>query len=294
MKKQLFLLVCLVLAATAAIAQTQTSAPVLANKQAELSTWKRYTVEGERFSVSLPTVPAMTTQKMLIRELRKTRRERRIGVYADGVVYSVFVYENIARESLEDFVADQKKWNSTWEVSTETPVTAGDVTGKQYTSLGKTLNETVQFFSAEGRLYQFSATGYPAEDAVKQFFSSIVFSKNAEGTEINDGEGLPFSNPTCEQGLTGRQVDNKVRVVMKPEPSYTESARQEQVVGTVVLKVIFACNGSVVNIVTVKELPNGLTQQAIAAARKIKFVPAVKGGKYVSMWMQLEYNFNLY
>ena len=81
---------------------------------------------------------------------------------------------------------------------------------------------------------------------------------------------------------------------MKPEPSYTESARQEQIVGTVVLKVIFSCNGSVVNIITAKALPNGLTEQAVAAARKIKYVPAVKGGKYVSMWMQLEYNFNLY
>jgi len=37
----------------------------------------------------------------------------------------------------------------------------------------------------------------------------------------------------------------------------------------------------------------GLTQQAIAAAKKIKFVPAMKGGKPVSMWMQLVYEFLL-
>ena len=35
-------------------------------------------------------------------------------------------------------------------------------------------------------------------------------------------------------------------------------------------------------------------ERAIAAARQIKFVPAMKGGHPVSVFMQLEYNFNLY
>jgi hypothetical protein len=26
----------------------------------------------------------------------------------------------------------------------------------------------------------------------------------------------------------------------------------------------------------------------------LKFIPAVKDGRFVSMWIQLEYNFNLY
>jgi TonB family protein len=81
---------------------------------------------------------------------------------------------------------------------------------------------------------------------------------------------------------------------MKPEPSYTESARAHQVTGTVVLKVVFSSNGLVTNIQVVSGLPDGLTERAIDTARKIKFIPAMKDGKYVSMWMQLEYNFNLY
>ena len=40
--------------------------------------------------------------------------------------------------------------------------------------------------------------------------------------------------------------------------------------------------------------PDGLTEVAIAAARKIKFVPAMKDGKSVSTFVQLEYNFDLY
>lgn len=295
MKKQLTLLACFVFAATATTtAQTQSAAPAVQTRQAELHNWKRYTVAGERFSVSLPTVPAMVSANMLIWELRKSRRERRIGVYADGAVYCVYTYENITRQSLEEFISERNR-NNRWDISSETPVAAGAVKGKQYSSRGKPVSETAQFFSAEGRLYEFSITGSVAEDpAAQQFFSSIVLGKKAEGIEVHDGEGRPFSNPSCDQPGPGKEVDRKARVVMKPEPSYTELARQKRVVGTVVLKAIFSCNGSVVDIRAVTDLPHGLTEQAISAARKIKFVPALKGGNYVSMWMQLEYNFNLY
>jgi hypothetical protein len=43
----------------------------------------------------------------------------------------------------------------------------------------------------------------------------------------------------------------------------------------------------------VKELPGGLTKQAIDAAGKIKFKPALKDGKAVSMYLQVEYKFTL-
>lgn len=94
--------------------------------------------------------------------------------------------------------------------------------------------------------------------------------------------------------FTGRDVTTKARLLSKPEPQYTEDARKNQITGTVVLKVVFASNGTVQNIRTVSGLPYGLTERAIAAARNIKFVPATKDGHQVSMWMQLEYNFNLY
>ncbi|HEV8139864.1 MAG TPA: energy transducer TonB, partial [Pyrinomonadaceae bacterium] len=84
------------------------------------------------------------------------------------------------------------------------------------------------------------------------------------------------------------------RVLDKPEPQYTEAARKNQVTGTVVLRAVFSSSGSVMNISTIRGLPDGLTERAIAAAKQIRFVPAQKDGHAVSMWMQLEYNFNLY
>jgi TonB family protein len=119
---------------------------------------------------------------------------------------------------------------------------------------------------------------------------------NTGGGDFRAGGGGPGGGGGGDYSgiFSGKDVTTKARLISKPEPQYTEDARKNQVTGTVVLKVVFASNGSVTNIRTVSGLPYGLTERAIAAARQIKFVPATKDGHQVSMWMQLEYNFNLY
>jgi TonB family protein len=94
--------------------------------------------------------------------------------------------------------------------------------------------------------------------------------------------------------FSGKDVTSKARILEKPEPQYTEAARKNQITGTVVIRAVFSSAGQVTNIVAVSRLPDGLTEKAIGAARQIRFVPATKDGHPVSMYMQLEYNFNLY
>jgi len=94
--------------------------------------------------------------------------------------------------------------------------------------------------------------------------------------------------------LEGREVEQRAKLLLKPEPQYTEEARRNQITGTVMLRVVFSNAGHVEQIHAVQTLPFGLTEKAIAAARQIRFVPATKAGRPVSVWMQLEYNFNLY
>ena len=91
-----------------------------------------------------------------------------------------------------------------------------------------------------------------------------------------------------------KEVSQRARVISKPEAGYTEEARKLDITGTVVLRVIFSVSGEVTGIRAIKPLPAGLTERAIAAARQIRFVPAMKDGQPVSCYMQLEYNFNLY
>ena len=106
------------------------------------------------------------------------------------------------------------------------------------------------------------------------------------GGDRNDGGSGP--------GGGGGGSTQRARVLLKPEPQYTEDARKNQITGTVVLKVVFASSGEVVQIRALRSLPFGLTERAIAAARQIKFEPATRDGHAVSVAMQLEYNFNLY
>lgn len=97
-----------------------------------------------------------------------------------------------------------------------------------------------------------------------------------------------------DQVYPGGAVTTKVRLIAKPAPSYPYEARQREVTGTVVLRAVFASDGSVKHILVVQGLPGGLTEQAVAAARRIKFIPANLNDKPVSMFMQLEYYFNLF
>jgi TonB family protein len=119
---------------------------------------------------------------------------------------------------------------------------------------------------------------------------------NMGGGDFNAGGGGPGGGGGGDYSkiFSGKDVTTKARLLSKPEPQYTEDARKNQITGTVVLKCVFSSSGQVTSISVRSGLPFGLTEKAIAAARQIKFVPATKDGHQVSMWMQLEYNFNLY
>lgn len=258
-------------------------------------TWKSYTIVGEDFSVALPLLPARDTKYEYLEEIQKHRIVYSLGAYADGVAYTVYVFENPLGQSLNSFIESQGGGKST-----VTELNVSGIRGKQFSG-----DESMsQYFATHDRLYHFGAMGAPINDArITTFFSSVLLRKKKESVAVNDGFGDPYEPPAETQPadvdeafkiFVGKDVDRKARLAMKPEPMYTEAARRNTITGTVVLKAVFAKNGSITNIRTVSGLPYGLTEKAIDAARKIKFIPAIKDGKFVSMWFQLEYNFNLY
>ena len=57
------------------------------------------------------------------------------------------------------------------------------------------------------------------------------------------------------------------------------------------LRAVLSSNGSVTQVRAITSLPFGLTEKAMVAAHKIKFEPATKDGKPVSMYTQIEYHF---
>ena len=89
-------------------------------------------------------------------------------------------------------------------------------------------------------------------------------------------------------------VTTRAEILQRAYPIYTERARQKQRSGTVVLRVTLASDGTVQHILTLKWLPDGLTENAIAAARATSFKPAINDGRRVSTWTTLEFNFNIF
>ena len=94
--------------------------------------------------------------------------------------------------------------------------------------------------------------------------------------------------------FNAKTVTQKARVLSKPEPQYTEAARLAGVEGTIVIRGIFSSDGEVRHLIVTRALGYGLTTAAIRAAHQIKFQPAMKDDRPVSMYIQLEYQFHLF
>ena len=290
LKRILLLLFIICLVASAVVAQGPSGdQPSSRANHDDPFWWKRYTVKGEEFSVKLPTLPAMTTSKVFHARLQKKRLQRQIRTSVGGVVYTVDVIENPKSSlSLEEFVAEQNA-DSTLDPTTERNLKVNGFAGKEYSLRNKTYPATVQFFATERRLYRFTATGPTEHAGVKQFLSSIVLGKKTEGVKVVDGPGLPLELDSGERIFLGSEVDTKIKFLSKPEPVYPAGVR-----GRVVLRAVFSGDGTVTNIRVISGAEDdGMTESAIDAAKRIKFVPATKDGKRVAMWLQLEYRFSM-
>ena len=89
-------------------------------------------------------------------------------------------------------------------------------------------------------------------------------------------------------------VTSKVKIISKPRASYTDAARQNNIQGSVTLRITFLASGQVGSISPVSGLPYGLTEQAIAAARSIRFEPAKRNGVPQTTSVTIQYGFTIY
>jgi len=291
-RTRLVVAICLVLSGS--FSQRGQTRPLVSGDQA-LGEWQRYTVSGEDFSVLLPVVPSMSTSDTYI-DARRSRRERILAAYSNGVVYAVYTFENKSL-SLDDLIGRFANRNAPIE-----PVTMDGITGKRSRFETDDRLGAVQLFAVGNKLYGFqvsgSKLGNPAAGMTK-FFSSIRLNNQPEGNQVLEGAGeQPASNSETTlvnpSIFSGKDVAIKVAVITKPEPRYTEEARKNSITGQVVLRAVFSSSGVVTNIHPVTYLPNGLTERSIEAAKQIRFIPAIKDGRFVSMWIELQYNFNLF
>jgi TonB family protein len=261
-------------------------------------TWESYRLADGEFSVELPAVPAVSIYEWDDSQIIFPIRDE-IGAYAQGVSYGIRIYKR--KRPLDEFLRWHKRPPES-EFKRELDI--GGVRGQEYAFENNRFKARMQYFITNRSIYVFEALGVEMgnrEVGIPKFFDSIKFGKQLAGRVMVQGPGEPAAEDASSAAQSsstevfkGKETSRKVIVTMKPEPSYTPEARKAQITGTVLLSAVFSYRGTVENIEVRQSLPEGLTKNAIGAARKIKFIPAEKDGRFVSMYIHLEYNFNLY
>lgn len=70
-----------------------------------------------------------------------------------------------------------------------------------------------------------------------------------------------------------------VQIISKPNPVYTEEARQLKLEGEVLLEIMFGANGQLHVNRVVRGMGHGLDESAVSAANKMRFRPAMRYGQ---------------
>jgi len=132
------------------------------------------------------------------------------------------------------------------------------------------------------------AKGIKGTVASADFGNGIATGGKGDGR--SNGQGIATggfgSQQVVHQGPKIAQADTAapttpVEITFKPNPVYTDEARNLKLEGEVLLEMSFSANGTLQVNRVVRGLGHGLDEAAIAAAKKIRFKPALRNGQPV-------------
>ena len=87
--------------------------------------------------------------------------------------------------------------------------------------------------------------------------------------------------PTTPKKRDTGPPQTPVDILSKPKPEYTDEARAMKLEGEVLLRVLFTATGEARVVETIHALGHGLDENAIRAAQRIRFKPALRDGEPV-------------
>ncbi|MBV8050769.1 MAG: energy transducer TonB [Acidobacteriaceae bacterium] len=105
--------------------------------------------------------------------------------------------------------------------------------------------------------------------------------RNNSGAVQSAGFGAQELGHTTKQHIDDGPPTTPVEITSKPNPAYTDEARQLKIEGEVLLEVMFGANGQLHVNRVVRGLGHGLDEAAVAAASKMQFKPALRNGSAV-------------
>ncbi len=132
------------------------------------------------------------------------------------------------------------------------------------------------------------AKGIKGPVASADFGNGIATPGRGDGRRSGRGSGVQtagfgsqeVAQPThVQRTLDSGPPTTAVEITYKPNPVYTNEARNLKLEGEVLLEVLFGANGQLHVNSVVRGLGHGLDEAAVAAAGKIRFKPALRNGQ---------------
>jgi TonB family protein len=135
------------------------------------------------------------------------------------------------------------------------------------------------------------ANGLKGTIASAGFGNGIASGGQGDGRSNGRGSGSiqtgGFGAQQVQQGGVKQQLvnngppTNPVEITFKPNPVYTDEARNLRLEGEVLLEVMFSANGQLHVNRVVRGMGHGLDEAAVAAANKMRFKAALRNGQPV-------------
>lgn len=143
------------------------------------------------------------------------------------------------------------------------------------------------------------ATGIKGTVASVGFGNGIAIPPQSDGRNRSVATGsfgaqqLALPNNNSARQPDAGPPTTPVEITYKPNPVYTQEARQLKLEGEVLLQVTFSATGQLQVLGVVRGLGHGLDEAAIAAANKMRFKPALRNGVAVDSTAVVHVRFEL-
>lgn len=268
--------------------------------------WEYYKVSDKNIALLFPKMPVLITRSDQCREEKTSQ----YAVYANEAVYVLAVTNKISAD-VKNFCVNQRAFSENnlldriasiknqLKTTNETKLKLNGADAIKVQS-----GDSTYWFINDlknNRWYELWVIGTDeSKSEVKSFIESIKIGKPERGIEIGDGASQTLGDNQTQtannesKSTEASATGTGIRLVLRPAPPYTEVARRNLTAGVTRLRVTFLASGGIGAVTPITALPDGLTEQAIAAAKKIVFIPAKFNNKPVTVSKLVEYSFSIY
>lgn len=285
--------------------------------------WEYYKSSKDKLSVLFPKLPV----KIFSVDRCRQKTVTTYYAYADEAVYEFKIYEK-SKDKIPEYCISKEKFTKESFSNYVNEIQSAFVNMQ---NINRGENQFIKFEMENSanvskwllndyknsRWFEFTvSTRKITKTQENLFLDSLKFNALSTAIEISDGSPIILGDELTEEQkiedekkkqnslklseaekASEKITDSKsspLTIVFKAKPKYTDQARESNTVGDVRLRVTFLPNGAIGSISPIKGLENGLTDQAVEAARKMAFLPQNKNAWKVAVTKVVVFSFSIY